>query len=101
MPEPEQMDPTVEQGNVPEFARKVVFDYVSDNLEKTELHIRFRLEDVYVIWFGYILGNWRAVIQTNLPNGQLYEVVMDRARGEIYINTYVKIPNDALPITIV
>jgi hypothetical protein len=55
MPEPEQMDPTVEQGNVPEFARKVVFDYVSDNLEKTELHIRFRLEDVYVIWFGYIV----------------------------------------------
>lgn len=87
--------------NFPEIARKHVYDHVAKNLEKTDLHVKFSPDDVYVVWFCYTLGNWKAMISTSLANNQYYEVTCNHDKGELYIDTYVKINNNALPIVMV
>lgn len=79
--------------DLPGLARKVVFDYVADRLEKTDLHITFALDEVYVVWFAFTLGNWKALVSTSLPDGRYYEVTYNPASTEIYLDAYVKIDN--------
>lgn len=90
--------PPIDPSNLPDFARHVVFEHVRDNLEKTDLHVQFNQEDVYVVMFSFVLGCWKALVSTTLPNGQYYEVTCNKPKGEIYIDTYVKVDNTAIHI---
>lgn len=51
------------------------------------------LDDVYVITFSYILGNWKALVSTNRPNGIIYEVTYNALKDEYYVDFYVKKEN--------
>ena len=48
-------------------AREIVFEYVKPRLEKTDAHVTFAQDEVYVVWFCYILGGWKALVSTTLP----------------------------------
>lgn len=69
-------------------AREVVHDYVASHLEPTDQHIKFDLEHVYVVWFAYVLGHWKALLSTTLPNGMYYEVTHRDETGETYLTAY-------------
>ena len=82
-------DPT----HFPAIARKLVFDCIKSRLEKTDLHITFAEDEVYVVWFAYTLGNWKALCSTTLPDGRYYEVTYKRETNHVFIDTYIKVDN--------
>lgn len=79
--------------NYLEKAKSVVFAYVSDRLEKTDLHITFTLDDVYVVWFSKTLSNWKALVSTTLPDGMYYEITHNGNTHDTYLDAYKKFEN--------
>lgn len=79
--------------SMPQTARKKVYDYVNANLEKTDTHVEFTLDDVYVVWFSKTLQNWKALLSTTLPDGMYYEVTYNGDKKETYIDAYKKFDN--------
>lgn len=54
-------------------ARQHVVDYFNARAEKTD-SFTITLEDVYVVWFCYTLGNWKALVSTTVNDNMYYEV---------------------------
>lgn len=50
----------------------------------------------YVVMFSYILGNWKALVSTSLPDGRYYEVTHDHVRGFDFVDVYIKADNYTL-----
>lgn len=48
---------------------------------------------VYVVWFAYILGGWKAVGSTSKSDGRYFEVTYNKDADEFYVDTYIKILN--------
>lgn len=91
-----------EVNDFPNLARIITFQRVKNTLEKTDTHITFALDEVYVVWFCFILGGWKALCSTTLPDGRYYEVTYDKARNKCYVDTYAKIDNvEVDPIVVV
>lgn len=57
------------------------------------------LDEVYVVWFAFVRGNWKAVLSTSRPDGRIYEVSYkaehDGSDGpeSLIIDTYLKTHN--------
>src|SRR3954468_1801448 len=77
----------------PDKARRHVFLYVKDHLEKTDTHVIFHEKDVYVVWFSKTLRNWKALVSTMLSDGMYYEVTYNGEAGQTYIDAYKKWDN--------
>jgi hypothetical protein len=76
-----------------EQAKDVVYNYVREHLEKTDTHVSFGPNDVYVVWFSKTLRNWKALVSTTLPDGMYYEVTHNGDKGETYLDAYKKFHN--------
>lgn len=76
-----------------ERACEIVFAYVKPRLEKTDAHVTFAQDEVYVVWFCYVLGGWKALLSTTLPDGMYYEVTHNVAKNETYLDAYKKFDN--------
>lgn len=85
--------------DLPGTARDLVFDYVREKLEKTDTHVTFAIDEVYVVWFAFTLGNFKALLSTSLPDGMYYEVTYNGVRGEVYLDAYKKWDNIKIPMT--
>jgi len=51
---------------------------------------------VFIVSFSYILGNYKALISSTLPDSRYYEVTYNKAKDEHYIDVYVKAENVAV-----
>lgn len=60
--------------------------------------LAFTIHDVYIVWFAYVLGGWKALCSTTLPDGRYYEVTYNAARSEAYVDTYRKTHNHVIDI---
>lgn len=78
-------------------ARQLVFDYIKPRLEKTDTHITFGPDEVYVVWFSKTLQNWKALVSTTLPDGMYYEVTYDGNQQRAYLDAYKKFDNVTVP----
>lgn len=78
-------------------ARKTVYDYIKPRLEKTDTHVTFSLDEVYVVWFSKVLHHWKALVSTTLPDGMYYEVTHNGIAGETYLDAYKKFDNICIP----
>ena len=76
-----------------EKARRLVFEHVQARLEKTDTHVTFADDEVYVVWFSKTLQNWKALLSTTLPDGMYYEVTHNGDKAETYIDAYKKFDN--------
>jgi hypothetical protein len=76
-----------------EQAIQLVFDYIKARLEKTDTHVTFSHDEVYVVWFCKVLLNWKALLSTTLPDGMYYEVTYDGNKDVAYIDAYKKFDN--------
>jgi hypothetical protein len=54
-------------------------------------------DDVYVVWFCYILGGWKALVSTTVPDNMYYEVTHNKDKGETYLDAYGKLDNVVIP----
>jgi hypothetical protein len=77
------------------LAKSLVYDEAVKTLEKTDTQITFARDEVYVVWFCFTLGNWKALCSTTLPDGRYYEVTYNQSKYEAYVDTYDKINNVA------
>lgn len=80
-----------------EIARQLVADSYNNNNDKTNGN-HLGVHQVYVIWSCYTLGSWKCGLSTQIPDGKEYEVTYNKARGEVYIDTYVKFRNEELKL---
>jgi|SRR5690349_1852440 len=78
-------------------AKQLIFDHVKNRLEKTDTHVVFTPEDVYVVWFSKTLDNWKALLSTTLPDGMYYEVTHNGFKHETYVDSYKKFENVVVP----
>lgn len=76
-----------------EAATVIVYEYVRTRLEKTDTHITFGPDEVYIVWFCKTLQNWKALLSTTLPDGMYYEVTYDGDRQKAYLDAYKKFDN--------
>lgn len=74
-------------------ARTYVFHYIRERLEKTDKHVTFVMDEIYVVWFTKALQNWRCMISTTLPDGMYYEVTYYGDTKIIYLVAYKKYAN--------
>lgn len=62
-------------------------------------HPTFSVDEIYVVWFAYILGSWKALCSTSLPDGRYYEVTFKKEHdgsdgpAVVFVDTYVKTHN--------
>jgi hypothetical protein len=83
-----------------DHARRIVFEYASGKLEQPQqTEMRFEPDDVYLVWFTYVLGNWKALLSTTLPDGMYYEVTHNASRQATFLDVYKKFDNVAYPDT--
>lgn len=78
-------------------AKNLVAGEVSANWPATDPHVDYK---IYVVWFAFTLGNFKALLSTSIPDGKYYEITADKVKNQIYVDTYVKINNtvtDYLP----
>jgi hypothetical protein len=75
----------------PEQAKKMLFAFIQHPIKKT--HPTFSVDEIYVVWFAYVLGAWKALLSTSIPDGRYYEITFNKDKSEIYIDTYEKIDN--------
>jgi len=78
-------------------ALRLIFEYVKARLEKTDTHVTFGQDDVYIVWFAKTLQNWKALASTTLPDGMYYEITYDGTKGNTYIDAYKKFENFCVP----
>lgn len=74
-------------------ARTVVFNYVVSKFDKSDKHVTFAMDEVYVVWFCKTLQNWKALLSTTLPDQMYYEVTYNGDKQEIYLDAYKKFEN--------
>lgn len=77
-------------------ATTLVYEYIKPRLEKTDTHVTFGPDEVYVVWFSKTLQNWKALVSTTLPDGMYYEVTYNGDKRETYIDAYKKFDNVAI-----
>lgn len=80
-----------------ERAKLLVYSHVRDHLEKTDTHVSFTREDVYIVQFSKVLENWKALVSTTLPDGMYYEVTYNGDKKESYLDAYKKFQNVTIP----
>jgi len=47
-------------------------------------------EDFYIVWFVKVLGNWKAMVSTDIVNGFYWEVTYNGVKQETYVDQYIK-----------
>lgn len=52
-------------------------------------------DDFYVTWFAKVLGNWKAMVSTDLISGRYWEVTYNGDKNETYVDHYGKVSNTA------
>ena len=72
-----------------ENARQLVVDYFNEHVNPTD-HYTITLDEVFVVWFAYTLGNWKAMVSTTVHDGMYYEITHDRDRNVTYVDAYKK-----------
>lgn len=77
-----------------EKAKRIVRDWVEARLDKSDPKQDY---DVFVVWYNFQLGGWKAMLSTTLPDGMYYEVTYNKITQESYLDAYKKFDNVAVP----
>lgn len=78
-------------------ARVLVFQHIKSKLEPTDKHVTFAIDEVHVVSFFFVLGSWKALVSTTLPDGMYYEVTHNAAKSETYITAYKQWEHVTIP----
>lgn len=79
-----------------DIARAYVVEYFNEHVEKTDKArsgFEMTKEHTFVVLSSYILGNWKVLVSTTVPDGMYYEVTHNETKGETYLDAYKKFNN--------
>lgn len=60
-------------------------------------------DQIYVVWFSFVRGNWKAMLSTSIPDGRIYEVSYKRENdgsdgpSSLIVDSYIKTHNIEVP----
>lgn len=54
------------------------------------------IDDLYIVWFAKVLGNWKALVSTDAEDGMYFEVTYNGNKQEAYIDSYRKFAKIAI-----
>ena len=76
-------------------AKELVLQYIVQNSNDDTYVESLMLDndDIYVVWFCYILGGWKTLISTSIPDDMYYEVTYNHSKEEIYLDAYKREKN--------
>ena len=80
----------------PDLAKSIVYEQAC-SLGVLSEHPTFSVDEVYVVWFAYVLGGWKALVSTTVNDGMYYEVTYDRVNERTYLDAYKKWENVCIP----
>lgn len=72
------------------FAKARVREWVDARMNKGQEAVGY---DVLVVWYCYVLGGWKCLLTTDLPDGMYYEVTYNREKAEAYLDAYKRFDN--------
>lgn len=78
-----------------QFAVDAVVQYFNGIVDTTN-RVKLTPEDVYVVWRCKTLGNNKALLSTNIPDGMYYEITYNGAKNEAYFDAYKKWENKCI-----
>lgn len=78
-----------------EALKSKFIEWFNENVADSDVDILLDNE-VYVVWFCYIVGNAKALISTIRPDHNYYEVTWHDNNKQLYVDRYVKIQHDAI-----
>lgn len=67
----------------------LVKNYYNSRVEITD-NKRLTDDDIYIVWFCYILGGWKALASTTVSDGMHYEIIFNKDTQEYYLDAYEK-----------
>jgi hypothetical protein len=73
--------------NVPEEAKEAVC------IAHPEIEPRLTPTELFVVWSVKVLGNWKAIVSTNVIDHTIWEVTHNGDTGETYVDRYTKVSN--------
>lgn len=73
--------------NYPQEVRRLLAQHLEE--EGKDIPLR----KIYVVWFSYVLGGWKALLSTTVEDSRYYEVTHNPNKNETYIDTYLKESN--------
>lgn len=78
-----------------DIAKALVANYFNSRLDRSDRKSMHPMlpHEPYVVKFSYILGNWKALVSTNIPDGMYYELTYNVNEDEIYLDAYKKVEN--------
>jgi len=76
----------------PQMARDLV------QSQATSLGVNVRADEVYIVWFAFVLGNFKAICSTPETDGRIYEVTYSKRHSVAYVDTYRKTHNIEIDI---
>lgn len=79
------------------IAKRIVHDYQYEDLFPGEPNEPLDFE-VKIVWFCYILGGWKALVCTDLPDLKYYELTYDKNRKKVYFDVYEKVQNQEIDL---
>lgn len=83
-----------------DLARGHVVKYFNDHVNKTakaSSEFVMEMDHTFVVKSSFILGNWKCLVSTTVPDGMYYEITHNVAKGETYLDAYKKFDNVCIP----
>lgn len=71
-------------------AIKIVYDYIIEHLDKTDIIPTF---EVFMVWKAKVLQNWKYLLSSTLFDGMYYELTYNGDKEEWYLDAYKKFEN--------
>lgn len=65
------------------------------------------IQEIYVVWFAFVRGNWKAILSTSRPDGRIWEVSYKRPDDEsdglecLVVDSYLKTHNTVIDLPVV
>lgn len=53
--------------------------------------------EIRTVWFAKVLGNWKTILCTDLPDNLLYEVTYSEKNRDLCVDVYDKIDSVRIP----
>ncbi len=66
---------------------------IDSALEIVAKELELGKDDVYIVWFAYILGGWKCLVGSNLMPDHYYELTYNKTKNETYFDSYLKVLN--------
>lgn len=79
------------------LCKKVVVDYFNSRVDKTD-NMQLTEDNVYIVWFGKTLQNFKALVSTTVSDGMYYEITYNGDKNELYLDAYKKWENKKITL---